>query len=100
MDWHATLGPAGTLLLHGDVRRQSTVYFSPFNDAVQRQLPYTLFDASAEFSRPGARWALQVYARNLTNAAYITGTFSSPPPAIGGRPGDPRRYGIQVSVGR
>jgi outer membrane receptor protein involved in Fe transport len=86
------------LSLRLESRWQSTVFFTPFNDAVQRQGPYGLLDASLEFGRP--RWSLGAYARNLTNEDSITGTFSSPPPAIGGRPGDPRRLGLQLVIRR
>jgi iron complex outermembrane receptor protein len=91
-------GRGGRLSLRLESRWQSTVFFTPFNDAVQRQGPYGLLDASLEFGRP--RWSLGAYARNLTNEDSITGTFSSPPPAIGGRPGDPRRLGLQLVIRR
>jgi hypothetical protein len=38
------------------------------------------------------------FARNLANQDYITGTFATPPPAIGGRPGEPRQAGIQLTL--
>jgi hypothetical protein len=41
-----------------------------------------------------------MYVRNLTNTDFITGTFSSPIPAIGGRPGEPRQIGVQFTVRR
>jgi hypothetical protein len=37
-------------------------------------------------------------ARNLTAAGDITGTSSVPPPAIGGRPGEPRQLAVQLKV--
>ena len=37
---------------------------------------------------------------HLTNVDYITGSFSSPPPAIGGRPGEPRQVGFYMTVAR
>jgi hypothetical protein len=40
------------------------------------------------------------YARNLTNEQYITGTFGTAAPAIGGRPGEPRQIGVQIMVRR
>ena len=90
------LGRAGTLSLRADGRWQSTVFYTPFNDAIQRQRPYGLLDLSAALD--SARWSLGAYARNATRTGYITGTFSSPPPAIGGRPGDSRQIGIQLTV--
>ena len=100
LEWTGDAGGWGTWSLRADSRWQSTVYFTPFNDAIQRQRSYGVLDVSAELR--GRPWGLSVgaYVRNLTNADYITGTFSSPPPAIGGRPGDPRQAGIQLRIGR
>jgi len=98
VDWRVPVGRVGTISLRSDARFQSTAFFTPFNDEVQRQSPYGLLDASLELER--GRLAIGVYARNLTGADYITGTFSSPPPAIGGRPGEPRLLGVQLSFRR
>jgi iron complex outermembrane receptor protein len=100
LEWKDEIGRAGRLALRTDVRWQSTVFFTPFNDDIQRQLPYGLLDASAEFRPAGRSWSLAAYARNLTDEDYITGTFSSPPPAIGGRPGEPREVGLQLTLHR
>ena len=54
----------------------------------------------ADLRSDTGRWTIGVYVRNLTNRDYITGTFSSPFPAIGGRPGEPRQAGVQLSVWR
>jgi outer membrane receptor protein involved in Fe transport len=87
------------LSLFVDVLRQSTVYFTPINDSIQRQGAYGLVNANITV-HPRPRWSLGFYARNLTNTRYITGTSSVPPPAIGGRPGEPRQLGIQLNVTR
>ena len=49
------------LSLRADSRWQSTVFFTPFNDAVQRQSAYGLLDLSAELGP--RRWTVGVYAR-------------------------------------
>lgn len=100
LEWSDDLGRAGRLSLRTDSRWQSTVFFTPFNDAIQRQRPFGLLDFSAEFGPAHRHWSVGAYARNLTGEDYITGTFSSPPPAIGGRPGDSRQFGVQVTTGR
>jgi outer membrane receptor protein involved in Fe transport len=82
------------------MRWQSTVFYTPFNDAVQRQRPWGLLDVGAEFGPKRRHWSIGAYARNLTNEDYITGAFSSPPPAIGGRPGESRQAGIQLTLRR
>jgi iron complex outermembrane receptor protein len=100
LDWSRDIGRSATLSCHADSRWQSTVFFTPFNDPVQRQGAYGLLDGRADIGPKDGRWTIGVYARNLTGADYITGTFSSPPPAIGGRPGDRPHVGIQFSIGR
>jgi iron complex outermembrane receptor protein len=91
------VGRAGTLLLAVDAIGQSTVYFTPINDAVQRQRTYSLVDANITL-RPHRQWSGGVFARNVADADYLTGTSSVPPPAIAGRPGERRQIGVQVSV--
>ena len=98
LEWSRGAGRLGTLSLRAGSRWQSTVFFTPFNDAVERQSPYGLLELSAEL---GPRhWSVSAYARNLTNEDYITGTFSSPPPAIGGRPAEPREWGVRLAFRR
>jgi iron complex outermembrane recepter protein len=96
----AVLGRLGSLSARAAVTRQSTVFYTPFNDAVQRQPAFGLLDAAAELAPRGQRWSVGIFCQNLADARYLTGTFSSPPPAIGGRPGQPRRIGVQVRVWR
>jgi iron complex outermembrane recepter protein len=89
-------GRLGTLSLRAASRWQSTVFFTPFNDAVQRQSPYGLLELSAEL---GPRhFTVSAYARNLTDEGYIIGSFGSPPPAIGGLPAQPREWGVRLAV--
>jgi iron complex outermembrane receptor protein len=88
----------GRLSARADTAWQSTVYFTPFNDAIQRQVPYNLLDLAVDFRPRHQAWSIGAFARNLTNEDYITGTFSSPPPAIGGRPGESRRVGVRFSI--
>ena len=80
--------------------RQSTVYFSPFNGPIERQAPYGLLHVSAEFGPPGGRWSLSMYARNLTDTDFITGSFSTAVTAYGGRPGESRQFGAQFTIRR
>ena len=56
--------------------------------------------AAVSSGRSARHWSVTVWARNLTNADYITGTFSTPVPAIGGRPGAPRQVGVQLTLRR
>lgn len=99
-EYRPRIGRAGVISGHAEATWQSTVFFTPFNDAIQRQRPYALLDVNAEFRPRRGSWSVGVHARNLTNEDYITGAFSSPPPAVGGRPGESRRIGLQFTVAR
>ena len=100
IDWTRTIGGASSLSLRADVTGRTTAFFTPFNDNVQRQSPLALLDLSAEFGPTHRRWFVAAFARNLTNEDYITGSVGTPPPAIGGRPGDVRQLGVQLGIGR
>jgi iron complex outermembrane recepter protein len=99
LEYARQLGRLGVLSLSLDVIRQSTVYFTPINDTIQRQGPYSLFNANITV-RPRQSWSVGLYARNLTDTDYITGTISAPPPAIAGLPGERRRFGVQFKLTR
>ena len=60
--------------------------------------PFGLLDGSAEFGPKRRHWSVTIWGRNLTNSDYITGSFSSPIPAIGGRPGLPRQAGVELTL--
>ena len=100
IDWTRAIGGASSLSLRADVTGRTTAFFTPFNDNVQRQSPLALLDLSAEFGPTHRRWFVAAFARNLTNEDYITGSVGTPPPAIGGRPGDVRQLGVQLGIGR
>jgi len=100
LEWNRGIGRSRMVSLRADSRWQSTVFFTPFNDAIQRQRPYGLLEVSAELAPEHRRWSVMAYSRNLTNEDYVTGTFSSPPPAIGGRPGESRQVGVQLMLRR
>jgi outer membrane receptor protein involved in Fe transport len=88
------------LSLSADAAAQSTVFFTPFNDRIQRQTPYGLLGGRVEYSRVDRRWTVGGYARNLTDENYITSTFGTPPTAFAGRPGPPRTFTIELTVRR
>jgi iron complex outermembrane receptor protein len=97
-DWSGTLPGANLLSLTIDATAQSTVFYTPFNDAPQRQLPYALVGARAEYGPAHRRWSVNTYVKNLTGTEYVMATFATSPAAYGGRPGASREVGIQVVV--
>jgi iron complex outermembrane recepter protein len=97
LEYQSQLGAAGALSLWLEALMQSTVYFTALNDPVERQGAYSLVNANVTI-RPSRHWSIGVFARNLTDTDYLTGTSSVPPPAIAGRPGERRRFGVQFTL--
>jgi iron complex outermembrane receptor protein len=91
---------AGTASVRGDVSWQSRVFFTPFNNDIETQKAYALVHLRAGFEPHHRRWEFAIYARNIGNTGYISGTATFPMPAIGGRPGEPRHWGTQVTLRR
>jgi iron complex outermembrane receptor protein len=96
LEYGTQLRAAGAVFLTLEAVMQSTVYFTALNDPIERQRAYGLVNANATV-QPGRRWSVGLFARNLTDTDYITGTISLPP-VIAGRPGEHRRFGVQFSV--
>jgi len=99
-EWKGTLASSALLTLTVDATAQSTVFFTPFNDDVQRQRPYALVGARAQYGPAHRHWSINVYARNLTGTDYIMATFATSPAAFGGRPGAPTQFGVQLELRR
>jgi iron complex outermembrane receptor protein len=99
-DWSLPAGNSQILSLRADATWKTTVFFTPLNDRIQRQGAFALVDLSARFGPRHQRWSVMAYARNVTDQTYITGSNSAPAAAIGGRPGDPRQFGLQLVIGR
>jgi iron complex outermembrane receptor protein len=100
IEWSGNVGRARRFSIAADATAQSTVYYTPFNDNIQRQTPYGLLGARLEYGPGDRRWALAVYSRNLTNTDYITATFGTAPTAFGGRPGPQRQFAVEFSLRR
>jgi iron complex outermembrane receptor protein len=100
LEWTGNVGRSTRMTLTADATAQSTVFYTPFNDKIQRNPPYGLLGARAEFGPSSRRWAVNVYARNISNTDYITGAFGASPVAFGGRPGPSRETGVQLIIGR
>jgi iron complex outermembrane recepter protein len=100
IEWSGDIGRSRRLSIAADSTAQSTVFYTPFNDNIQRQGPYGLLGARVEYGPSDRRWAVGAYSRNLTNTDYIMATFGSSPAAFGGRPGASRQFAIDFTVRR
>ena len=97
IEW-SDIGGSRRLSLAADATAQSTVFYTPFNDSVQRQSPYGLLGARVEYGPSNRRWAIAAYTRNLTNTNFVMATFGTSPAAFGGRPGPSRQFAAEFSV--
>ena len=100
IEWTGDIGRSRRLSLSAESTAQSTVFFTPFNDSIQRQSPYGLLGARVEYGPGHRRWTVAAYARNLTNTDYVTATFGTPPNAYAGRPGPSRQFAVEFTVRR
>jgi iron complex outermembrane receptor protein len=100
IEWVGNVGTLGRLSISGESTSQSTVFYTPFNDGIQRQSPYGLLGARIEYGPADRRWTVGAYGRNLTNADYVTATFGTPPNAYGGRPGPSRQFAVDFTLRR
>jgi iron complex outermembrane receptor protein len=97
IEWTGGVGH-GQLTLTADSTAQSTVFYTPFNDTVQRQNPYGLLNTRAEYGPAHRRWSINAYVRNLTDTDFVVATFGTSPAAFAGRPGAARQFAIEFSV--
>ena len=100
IEWTGDIGHSRRLSISAESTAQSTVFYTPFNDSIQRQTPYGLLGARVEYGPGHRRWTVGAYARNLTNTDYVTGTFGTPPNAYAGRPGPSRQFAVEFTVRR
>ena len=100
VEWSGDAGPSRRVSISADATAQSTVFYTPFNDDIQRQGSYGLLGGRIEYGASDRRWAVAAYARNLTNTDYLTATFGTSPAAFGGRPGPSRQFAVEVTVRR
>ncbi len=100
VQWSGNVTTSDLLSVTVDATAQSPVFYTPFNDHIQRQLSYALVGVRAEYGPAHRRWSINVYARNVTNTGYIMAAFATSPAAFGGRPGASRQVGMQLVLQR
>jgi iron complex outermembrane receptor protein len=95
------LGPAGDLTFRGEIFHSDTVYFTPFDEDISKQSPYTLVNLFLTYRPVGGRLELMGFVKNVGNTAYqVSGyTLGAFFPNSGyGMWGDPRTYGLQLTA--
>lgn len=97
-DWEDEIAPGLNGFAHLDARYQSSVLTERTLRTGSEQDGYTTVNGRIGVSRVGDRWAVEVWARNLTNERY----FVSSIPAVFqgntlvGVPGEPRMWGATL----
>jgi iron complex outermembrane receptor protein len=100
-NYDVPLGSAGDLTLRGEVFHSDTVYFTPFDENISRQSPYTLVNLFVTYRPHGSRFELMGFVKNVGNTAYqVSGyTLGAFFPYSGyGMWGDPRTFGVQLTA--
>lgn len=86
----------GTLSFSAGYKWQDDVFFTPFNDAGNRQRAYGLLNAQVGFTTSDDRWQFAVFGTNLTDEAYYTNTQDFSPFGVVGFITERRLYGGKV----
>ncbi len=100
IEWTRDVGRSRRMSIAVDSTAQSTVFYTPFNDSIQRQGSYGLLGSRVEYGPSHRLWTIGAYARNLTNTGYVNATFGTAPTAFGGRPGPSRQFSVEFAVRR
>jgi iron complex outermembrane receptor protein len=87
----------GTIFGRAEYSHRGRQFFTAANAGLDQQSPYGLINASLgyEFGESGLR--IMAFGRNLADKEYVTSTASFAS-GIVGRVGEPRTYGLQVSM--
>ena len=97
LDWRPSLGGGnGHLIISGDVKYQTKIFFRPDNTPLAVQGGYALVGARLGWAAENDRLRIEGYARNLFNQDYFTSrtALAETAPGTWGRP---REIGLRLS---
>ncbi len=98
LSYNTPLSIGGELTLRADASYRSRAYFREFNALEDSQSGYAVVNLNAIWESDDRKWAGRVFAKNLTNKAYVTGLVGSA--SNGGRLGSygpPRQIGVELT---
>ncbi len=75
IEWTRDVGRSRGLSIAVDSTAQSTVFYTLFNDNIQRQGAYGLLGTRVDCGPSHRGWTIRAYARNLTSTDYVNATF-------------------------
>lgn len=86
----------GALSLSGEWNWRSKQYFSEYNDPLEEQPAYSLYNAFIRYTGSDSRWYVEAYGKNLSNALIISQQSISGW-GLNSQYLPPRLYGVTVS---
>lgn len=99
-NWDIPLGNDSRLAVNGDVKWQSKVYFSEFNNSDAEQGAYAMANAGLTWHSPNDRYSIGAWVKNLTNKFVISNNIITAATFAYVRVGSvmpPRTYGVTAA---
>lgn len=100
-NWDIPLGNDSRLAVNGDIKWQSKVYFTEFNNRDAEQGSYAMANAGLTWHAPGDRFSIGGWVKNITNEFVIANNIITAATFAYVRVGSvmpPRTYGVTASV--
>lgn len=100
-NWDVPLGNGGKVSLNGDVKWQSKVYFTEFNNSDAEQGAYAIANAGITYHAADDRFTIGAWVKNLTDRFVIANNIIAAATFAYVRVGSvmpPRTYGVTASI--
>ncbi|GAO53174.1 TonB-dependent receptor [Novosphingobium sp. MD-1] len=100
INWDIPLGNDSRLAVNGDIKWQSKVYFSEFNNRDAEQGAYAMANAGLTWHSPNDRYSIGAWVKNLTNKFVISNNIITAATFAYVRVGSvmpPRTYGVTAA---
>lgn len=98
VQYETAVANLGTMRARVGYRRQSTIFFNPFEDPFSKQSAYSIWNARIELESHDERWSVAIFGRNLGGTLYAQNKIR-----VDGQVGNlifwgaPRTIGVQIS---
>lgn len=99
-NWDIPLGNDSRLAVNGDIKWQSKVYFTEFNNRDAEQGAYAMANAGLTWHSPNDRYSIGAWVKNLTNKFVISNNIITAATFAYVRVGSvmpPRTYGVTAA---
>ena len=99
-NWDIATGNDSRLSVNGDIKWQSKVYFTEFNNRDAEQGSYAMANAGLTWHAPGDRYSIGAWVKNLTNEFVVSNNIITAATFAYVRVGSvmpPRTYGVTAA---